>query len=105
MPFIPLEKIGRLKNGYARTFAVAGRQVLLVHSEGRSFAIDNTCPHDGSSLARGTVKGGCIRCPKHGIRFDLATGIAQGGEVVEGIAALRRHVVLCRGVDVGIEIP
>ena len=42
--------------------------------DGRLVAIDDRCPHQGASLARGYVLDGCIVCPWHGSRFDPETG-------------------------------
>jgi nitrite reductase/ring-hydroxylating ferredoxin subunit len=39
------------------------------------------CTHRGAPLADGKIEDGCVRCPWHGSRFDLADGA-----VVEGPA-------------------
>ena len=35
-------------------------------------ATADRCPHRGASLSLGRVRGGCIECPFHGLRFDGA---------------------------------
>lgn len=102
MPFIPLEKVNVLKNGYCQSFAVAGRQILLIHSGDQSYAIDSICPHAGASLSKGKIGGDCIRCPKHGIHFNLGSGVAQGGEVVADVAPLVCFKVVVEGDTLGI---
>ncbi|KJS05260.1 MAG: hypothetical protein VR73_12530 [Gammaproteobacteria bacterium BRH_c0] len=102
MPFIALEKVHELHNGYCRVFPVAGRQLLLIHSNDQSYAIDSICPHAGASLIKGKISGGCIRCPKHGIEFSLVNGVAQGGEVVADVAPLVFYRVAVEGDRVGI---
>src|SRR5690606_6914268 len=101
MPFIPLEKRERLENGYCRRFAAGKHRVLLIHSDGETVVIDERCPHDGASLAKGRIAAGCIRCPKHGIHFSLASGAAQGGEAVAAVPPLRRLPVVEQGGWVG----
>lgn len=41
-------------------------------------ALEDSCPHAGASIAGGKVEGGTVRCPAHGMRFDLATGGMPG---------------------------
>src|SRR5271156_3500604 len=53
----------------------AGKQVLLIASEGRLFAIANRCPHEGYPLSEGTLGPGCVlTCNWHNWKFDLASG-------------------------------
>lgn len=48
--------------------------VLVVRARGRVFAVENRCPHLGSRLDSGDVRGLTITCIAHGRRFDLITG-------------------------------
>lgn len=50
--------------------------VVLVHAAGRFYALDDVCTHDGGPLSDGPVSNGAIVCPRHGARFDLASGRA-----------------------------
>jgi nitrite reductase/ring-hydroxylating ferredoxin subunit len=53
----------------------AGRQVLLISTEGRIFAVANRCPHEGYPLSEGTLGPGCVlTCNWHNWKFDLASG-------------------------------
>ena len=52
------------------------RLIAVVRSEGRSYAIEDVCTHDGEALTGGPVEGGEIVCPRHGARFCLRTGEA-----------------------------
>jgi 3-phenylpropionate/trans-cinnamate dioxygenase ferredoxin subunit len=58
---------------------VQGRTLALATAEGRLYAFDDACPHQGCSLARGDVRGRVVRCFCHGGRFDLDTGEVLGG--------------------------
>ncbi|SAK81800.1 Rieske (2Fe-2S) domain-containing protein [Caballeronia calidae] len=57
---------------------VDGRSVVLFNVEGVIHAIDNSCPHNGASLANGRVDGHVLQCPAHGLRFDLVSGCVVG---------------------------
>ncbi len=50
------------------------KMVALFNREGTIFAIEDTCPHMGASLAEGTVHDGVVACPWHAWRFRLADG-------------------------------
>lgn len=51
-----------------------GRSVALFNVGGRLLAIEDSCPHQGSSLCAGQLQGAVIQCRAHGLRFDLASG-------------------------------
>ncbi len=42
--------------------------------DGALYAIDDSCPHSGGSLVLGKLEGLQVRCPAHGLKFDIRTG-------------------------------
>ncbi|MBV8379374.1 MAG: Rieske 2Fe-2S domain-containing protein [Paucibacter sp.] len=53
----------------------AGELQLAVVRDGEAVhALADACPHQGASLASGRVAAGRLRCPAHGLEFDLQTG-------------------------------
>ncbi|MGW7516170.1 bifunctional 3-phenylpropionate/cinnamic acid dioxygenase ferredoxin subunit [Streptomyces sp. NPDC054796] len=48
--------------------------IAVFHSEGRLYAIDDTCTHQDASLSEGWLEGCLIECPLHEASFDLRTG-------------------------------
>jgi len=55
--------------------AVAGdRIVALANVEGRFYALDGVCPHQGGPLGKGKLEGCTLTCPWHGWQFDVSTG-------------------------------
>ncbi|MBB3259216.1 3-phenylpropionate/trans-cinnamate dioxygenase ferredoxin subunit [Paraburkholderia bannensis] len=58
---------------------VGGRSVVVFRIEGQLHAIENSCPHNGASLASGCLQGRVLSCPAHGLRFDLGTGRSLTG--------------------------
>jgi nitrite reductase/ring-hydroxylating ferredoxin subunit len=50
------------------------RPILLVHENGRVFALDNRCPHMGFPLDRGSIEDGILTCHWHHARFELVSG-------------------------------
>ena len=65
---------GDLAPGQGRTVSAGTRRVALFNSDGRYFATDDACPHQGASLASGAVHDGRVICPLHSWVFDLQTG-------------------------------
>lgn len=57
---------------------VDGRSIVLFNVDGVIHAIDNSCPHNGASLANGRLDGHVLQCPAHGLRFDLVSGCVIG---------------------------
>lgn len=48
--------------------------VVVVRTERRVYAIEESCNHAGASLAAGWVEDDCLICPVHRYAFDLASG-------------------------------
>ena len=71
---IPVCRVEQLPEGECAVLTVGDRDVAVFHSEGKYFAIDDRCPHAGSSLSGGHVENGIVTCPWHGWRFRLCDG-------------------------------
>jgi len=56
--------------------------LVLVRRGETIHALHDQCAHAGGPLSGGSVVDGCIKCPWHGSRFDLATGHARRGPTV-----------------------
>lgn len=52
----------------------AGLCLALFNVDGMLYAIDDSCPHGGGSLVMGKLDGLQVRCPAHGLQFDIRTG-------------------------------
>lgn len=60
--------------GGRKSIVVDETPALLLHVGGRFYCIEDVCTHDGQPLTNGPVADCAITCPRHGARFDLATG-------------------------------
>ena len=56
-----------------------GCEIALFNIGGTLYAIDDSCPHNGASLAGGRLEGATVTCRAHGLRFDLGSGCMRGG--------------------------
>lgn len=54
---------------------VAGDRVLAVAQvDGRYFAVDGICAHQGGPLGKGFLEGCTLTCPWHGWQYDVRDG-------------------------------
>ena len=67
-------EVGDLKPGDCKTVVADGRELALFNVDGKFFATDNICPHQGGPLGEGMLSGAVVTCPWHGWRFDVCTG-------------------------------
>jgi nitrite reductase/ring-hydroxylating ferredoxin subunit len=59
----------------ARLLVLDGHRICLAHTAAGLFAVEDTCPHLGESLSKGTTNYlNEIVCPWHSYRFNLSTG-------------------------------
>jgi nitrite reductase (NADH) small subunit len=63
--------------GEGRTVELDGRRIAVFQTRHGWHALDQRCPHRGGPLADGIVADGCVICPLHDRRFDLASGRCQ----------------------------
>jgi nitrite reductase/ring-hydroxylating ferredoxin subunit/uncharacterized membrane protein len=62
------------------TKAKAGAQTLVLVRQGETvYALHDTCAHAGGPLSEGKLVDGCIECPWHFSRYDLASGRRKSG--------------------------
>lgn len=80
---------------------VEGEMVALFHVEGRFYAIDDVCTHDGGPLADGELRDHKIACPRHGAKFDIRTGAAL---TMPAVRATRAHEVKVEGNGVWVRL-
>ena len=71
----PVLRSEELPPGALREVRIAGRRVLVARlRSGEVVAAEALCPHEGTPLAEGTIRGEAVDCPTHHYLFDLWTG-------------------------------
>ena len=73
-PFVTVAQVGDIPDGQGRAFPLGKQMVAVFCVDGKYFAIDDFCPHQGASLAEGYVEGCAVACPWHHWRFSLEDG-------------------------------
>jgi 3-phenylpropionate/trans-cinnamate dioxygenase ferredoxin component len=63
-----------LRVGQMHCVKLGSASVLVCRTAGGIYAVENQCTHMESPLYGGSIEGEAIRCPLHGLKFDLRTG-------------------------------
>ncbi|MDG1066416.1 MAG: Rieske 2Fe-2S domain-containing protein [Luminiphilus sp.] len=79
MPFLRLDRLINLHDGYRKTLKIDNFEVLVIQEHGEVFVVQSRCPHREYPLEKGLISGGVISCPWHNMAFDLRTGNHLGG--------------------------
>jgi nitrite reductase (NADH) small subunit len=74
-----LGPLGQIPVGEGREFTVGGERVAVFRGrDGRLYACEGVCPHQGGRISDGILGGGQVVCPLHSYKFDLADGRQVG---------------------------
>ena len=109
MGSVSVAKIADIPVGGKMKVNVKGTEIMLANVGGAIYALENRCPHMGGSLADGVVEGSVIKCPRHGSKFDLATGKNVGQAKIlfmkMNVRDAKSYKAEVRGAEVFVELP
>ena len=74
-----------IRRGSCRLVDVDDDMIAVYNVDGRYYAIEDRCTHDGGELASGEVEGCQVICPRHGARFNIKTGEALTAPAYEPV--------------------
>ncbi len=77
----PLE-VGEIPEGTLVKAKVGAQALVLLRTGETINALHDQCAHAGGPLNEGTLVDGCVECPWHGSRFEVATGRRRRGPTV-----------------------
>jgi len=100
MSFVTVARVSDTPPGTIRVHDVAGARIALCNVNGRFYAIDDVCTHDGAPLDQGELQGDLVECPRHGAKFDVTTGRAV---VLPAVRPVRTYPVRVEGDDVQVD--
>jgi len=84
--WVTVAPVDELKPGSRQLVDVDGSQIVVFNLDGKYYAIEDVCTHDGGQLTGGEVEGDQIICPRHGARFCIRTGAALTAPAYEATA-------------------
>ena len=96
-----IAKASETTPGTISVHEVDGKRIALCNVNGRFYAIDDVCTHDGGPLDEGPLEGFAIACPRHGAKFDIRDGRAL---TMPATRATVVHEVKVVGDDVLIKL-
>ncbi|MCE9636650.1 MAG: non-heme iron oxygenase ferredoxin subunit [Planctomycetes bacterium] len=116
MTWTKLCAVADLPEGAAKTFDVGGFSLAAARAGMRVFVLENRCSHDDGPLGQGrlvasgdlatgnlaTPGAAEIECPRHGGRFDLATGRATR---MPSISPIETFDAKIDGESVWVDVP
>ena len=77
------------------------RVAIFRTADGGYTAREMSCKHQGADLTAGLFDGGAVTCPRHGWRYDLATGACLNQPLSP---PLRRHAVRVEGDEIWVSL-
>ena len=92
--FVEAAGLDEIPAGTGMAVIIAGKSVALFNVDGKIYAIDDTCPHAGSSLGNGKIDGRIVTCRSHGMKIDVITGCFPASE---GFAVASYPVIVLAG--------
>jgi 3-phenylpropionate/trans-cinnamate dioxygenase ferredoxin subunit len=99
MPTITIAKASDTPPGTISVHQANGARIALCNVNGRFYAIDDVCTHDGGPLDQGELEGNLVECPRHGAKFDVTSGRAV---VLPAVRPVKTYPVEIDGDDVKV---
>ena len=72
--FVVVAELEQIAPGKSKLVYVGEKSIALFNIDGMIYAIDDSCLHQGSSLAQGKLNGKILTCRAHGWKYDVTTG-------------------------------
>jgi nitrite reductase/ring-hydroxylating ferredoxin subunit len=77
--WVKIAGTGEIGPGVGKAFEVEGFSIAVFNVDGQLYGIDDSCPHQGSSLAAGSLEGYVVTCRSHGMKVNVTAGEQQPG--------------------------
>ncbi len=72
--FTKVAKKSEIPEDTGKYVEVKGREIALFKVNGKVYAIDHVCAHQGGPLAEGGISDNVVTCPWHGWEYNVTTG-------------------------------
>jgi nitrite reductase/ring-hydroxylating ferredoxin subunit len=93
MAFVKVATVSELPPGKAKQAKVGEKMLAVFNVNGSFYAIDDTCPHRGASLAEGELEGHEVICPWHAAVFDVTSGAHLSPPARSDVACYKVQVI------------
>lgn len=93
-------KVSDIAPGTTQRVVADSVEILLCNVDGKIYAIEDVCTHDGGPLDQGELEGDNVVCPRHGATFDVRTGDAL---TLPAVMPLMTFEVQIEGDDIFVD--
>lgn len=93
-------KVSDIAPGTTQRVVADSVEILLCNVDGKIYAIEDVCTHDGGPLDQGELEGDHVVCPRHGATFDVRTGDAL---TLPAVVPLMTFEVQIEGDDIFVD--
>ena len=83
MSYIKVARINEIPISQMKQFQLNGKDICVANIDGKFFAINNICSHEGGPLADGKLEGNEVECPWHQSKFDMTRGEVKSPPATE----------------------
>ena len=90
--FMAVARADDLKEDEVQAFKVLDTKVAVANVAGTFYAFDDTCTHEGCSLAEGDLEETILTCSCHGSQFDVTSGALVRGPAQEPVKSHETRV-------------
>ena len=73
--FHKVAKTTEIPNGAGKVIETEGKEIAVFNCDGKFYAINNVCVHQGGPLGEGYLEGTIVTCPWHAWQYDVTTGV------------------------------
>ena len=98
---VRVASVSEVESGKGVAFDVGEKRIAVFNKDGSFYALDDTCPHAGASLAEGDLEGDNVICPWHYAEFSLETGTVGCPPAAAGVQCYK---VVLEGEDLKVEV-
>jgi nitrite reductase (NADH) small subunit len=74
MAFVKAAKVAAIPAGTIHEVQLNEKAIALAQVDGKFFAINGICMHQGGPLGEGVMSGKIVSCPWHAWEYDVTTG-------------------------------
>lgn len=99
--YVAVATVDELDSGERIVVEFGQRWVAIFNVDGKYYAIEDICTHDGGPLAEGTLDGCVIECPRHGATFDITNGKVLSAPALMNVASYKVQI---RGDEICIAL-
>ena len=100
--FVKIATTADIPPGKVNVYEAGGHRIAVCNVDGKYYAVDDTCTHDGGPLDQGELEGDQIECPRHGARFDVKTGKVLA---LPAVKPVNTYAVRVDGEQIGVAVP